>query len=370
MTPTKIRSLFIVLALLILVLALSFGAVLTSGSFTKSLTQSYVSSFAINGGEGVRKIEYALKYGKQLDNFFGIQSILQEVKLNNPQVQNVKVILADGSVAYSLVADGENSLTGRLLGDFKQMMRDGGEKKTSWRVVDQSYNVLLDIRDPSGKRIGAMDVLFPESVIAPFAISFESSIFNQTLVVGIVVALLLVGVLSKMQIVDEATGNLRTARLLTVTVLFIGIAQSIVTGRAIIDFQPVYRSAVQRNHQLVGQLVQKNLQKVVAKGVSYADLEKLDQWLDAIPKATPEIESITLANKVDSVPLYSTHRTDSLDNARYVATLDAASVTRVGLSADTQGASAEAIIALSKPYIDQKNRDIVVDAQAAHDIQP
>lgn len=362
MTPTKIRSLFIASALLILVLALSFGAVLTSGSFTKGLTQSYVSSFAINGGESVRKIEYALKYGKQLDNFFGIQSILQEVKLNNPEVQNVKVILADGSVAYSLLPGGENSLTGRLLGDFKQMMRETGDKKTSWRVVDHNYNVLLDIRDPSGKRIGAMDVLFPESVVAPFASAFESSIFNQTFIVGIVVALLLVGVLSKMQIVDAATGNLRTARLLAVTVLFIGIAQSIVTSKAIIEFQPVYRSAVQRNHQLVGQLVQKNLQKVVAKGVPYADLEKLDEWLDAIPKATPEIESIVLANKAGSIPLYSTRRTDSLDNAQYVSKLDPTTVTRVGLAPDTQAASPEAIIALSKPYIDRKNRDIVVDA--------
>ncbi len=360
MTPRKIRALFIASTLLILALALGFGAVLSSGSFKKALTESYVSSFVLNGGESVRKIEYALKYGKQLDNFFGVQSILQEVKDNNADVKNIKIMLANGNTAYSLISDAANSASGSLRAELMQMMRAGG-KDSSWLVVDHQYHALVAINDPSGAPIGAMDIIFDESVIAPHANAFESSIMMMTLVVGLVAALVLFVTLAKMQIVDPASGNLRTRKLLTVVLMVIGMAQTVLTTQAILNFQPIYLDTVQRNHALVGQLVQKNIAKVIAKGVPYADLEKLDEWMDAIPKAMPEIESIVLTSAAPA-PMFSTHRTDKLDNAQYLRGLDSKNMTRVALAADTKGHPGEAVIALSTRYIESKNRSIIIDA--------
>ena len=181
MTLSRIRLFFVASTLLILVLALGFGSTLSSGSFKKSLTESYVSSFVINGGESVRKIEYALKYGKRLDNFFDIQSILQEVKTTNPDVQEVKIILADGRVAYSLLASAPTGVIADSLRiDLREMMRTGG-KKTSWRVVDHQYNTLISIFDPVGQPIGVMDILFDEKVIAQHALASERKILEVQL---------------------------------------------------------------------------------------------------------------------------------------------------------------------------------------------
>ena len=122
-------------------------------------------------GESVRKIEYALKYGKRLDNFFDIQSILQEVKTTNPDVQEVKIILADGRVAYSLLASAPTGIIADSLRiDLREMMRTGGQT-TSWRVVDHQYNTLISIFDPVGQPIGVMDILFDEKVIAQHALA-------------------------------------------------------------------------------------------------------------------------------------------------------------------------------------------------------
>lgn len=361
MTQSKIRSLFIISTLLILLLALGFGATLSSGSFKKSLTESYVSSFVINGGESVRKIEYALKYGKQLDNFFGIQEILQEVRTTNADVKDVKVILADGRIPYSLEsAEGTASAAGPLMADMRQMMRSGG-KKTSWQILDKKYNVLIAITDPNGHSIGAMDIVFDESVIAPHADAFEATIMQQTLVAGVIAAVLLVILLLRLQIVDATTGKLRTRQLLTVVLLVIGSSQAILTALTIVEFQPVYLSTVHRNHALVGQLVQKNLEKVTAKGVPYSNLEKVERWMGSIPEAMPEIESILLTDGA-SKTLYSTHRTDGLDNASYLRSLKPENTTRVVLQNDATGTKAEAVIALSSAYIASKNRAIVIDA--------
>ncbi len=360
MTPSKIRALFIASTLLILALALGFGAILSSGSFKKALTESYVSSFVLNGGESVRKIEYALKYGKQLDNFFGVQSILQEVRDNNADVKNIRILLANGTTAYSLFTDSTTGASGHLRSELLQMMR-AGARDSSWLVVDHQYHVLVAINDPTGAPIGAMDIIFDESVIAPHADAFESSIMLMTLVVGLVAALVLFVVLVKMPIVDPVSGNLRTRRLLTVVLAVIGVAQTVLTTQAILKFQPIYLETVQRNHALVGQLVQKNIAKVIAKGVPYADLEKLDEWMDAIPKAMPEIESIVLTSAAPA-PMVSTHRTDNMDNAQYLRGLNTKNTTRVALAADTKGHPGEAVIALSTRYIESKNRSIIIDA--------
>ena len=361
MTQSRIRSFFIASTLLILVLALGFGATLSSGSYKKSLTESYVSSFVINGGESVRKIEYALKYGKQLDNFFGIQSILEEVRSTNPDVKDVKVILADGRVAYSLARpDSKEKVTGPLMADLRQMMRDVG-KKTSWQVIDRKYNTLIAIADPAGNPIGAMDIVFDESVIAPHADAFERKIMEETLIAGSLAALVLFILLMRVHIVDPVSGKIRTRRLLTMVLMVIGLTQAVLTTLTILEFRPVYLSTVQRNHQLVGQLVQKNLEKVIAKGVPYANLDKVERWLDSIPVAMPEIESILLTDG-SSKSLYSTHRNDAIDDSRYLAGLDPKKVTRFTLVSDATGAKAEAVIALSTAYIESKNRAIVIDA--------
>jgi predicted MFS family arabinose efflux permease len=342
-------------------LALGFGATLSSGSFKKSLTESYVSSFVINGGESVRKIEYALKYGKQLDNFFGIQSILQEVKSANADVKDVKVILADGRVAYSLEStESQERVSGPILADLRQMMRVGG-KKTSWQVIDHKYNTLIAILDPGGTPIGVMDILFDESVIAPHANAFESKIMDDTLIAGALAALLLTIMLLRAQIVDRTTGKMRTTYLLSIVLLVIGVTQAALTAFAILEFRPVYKSTVQRNHQLVGQLVQKNVDKVIAKGVPYSGLDKIEHWMDSIPEAMPEIESILLTDGA-SKSLYSTRRNDGQDNSQYLAKLNPENITRVPLAVDATGAKADAVIALSTAYIKSRNRAIVVDA--------
>lgn len=361
MTLSRIRLFFVASTLLILVLALGFGSTLSSGSFKKSLTESYVSSFVINGGESVRKIEYALKYGKRLDNFFDIQSILQEVKTTNPDVQEVKIILADGRVAYSLLASAPTGIIADSLRiDLREMMRTGG-KKTSWRVVDHQYNTLISIFDPVGQPIGVMDILFDEKVIAQHALASERKILEDTLIAGAIAAIILIVLLMRVQLVDASTKKLRTRHLVTIVIVVIGVTQAILTTITIFEFRPVYLSTVQRNHQLVGQLVQKNLEKVIAKGVPYADLENVEQWMDSIPEAMPEIESILLTDDSKKI-LHSTHRADSLDNASYLAGLNAQNITRIGLSKDSSGATAEAVIALSSAYIESKNRAIVIDA--------
>jgi predicted MFS family arabinose efflux permease len=361
MTQSRIRSFFLASTLLILVLALGFGATLSSGSFKKSLTESYVSSFVINGGESVRKIEYALKYGKQLDNFFGIQSILQEVKSANADVKDVKVILADGRVAYSLEStESQQRVSGPILADLRQMMRVGG-KKTSWQVIDHKYNTLIAILDPGGTPIGVMDILFDESVIAPHANAFESKIMDDTLIAGALAALVLAILLLRAQIVDRTTGKVRTTYLLSVVLLVIGVTQAALTAIAILEFRPVYKATVQRNHQLVGQLVQKNVDKVIAKGVPYSSLDKIERWMDSIPEAMPEIESILLTDG-STKSLYSTRRNDAQDDSQYLAKLNPENITRVPLAVDATGVKADAVIALSTAYIKSRNRAIVIDA--------
>lgn len=52
--------------------------------------------------ETERKIEYAVKYGKPLANFYGMQELLTEAAGYSSDIENVQILSPDGQILYAL----------------------------------------------------------------------------------------------------------------------------------------------------------------------------------------------------------------------------------------------------------------------------
>ena len=109
----------IVSAIILLVLALGFGALLTMTSLEKVYVGSIVSEYQVVGRDLQRNLEQALRFGKNINKFVGMNRLLEETKTNliskvdigqtgasamEPAASdrvNVSVALPDGKILYS-----------------------------------------------------------------------------------------------------------------------------------------------------------------------------------------------------------------------------------------------------------------------------
>ena len=91
-------SLFAMAALLLLAIV-AMNLWLNTASYKKYYSESLAASHAVAAGSAQRTIEYAVKYGKPLGNFYGMPELLHSVKQAIPEVEDVRIILPNGTVA-------------------------------------------------------------------------------------------------------------------------------------------------------------------------------------------------------------------------------------------------------------------------------
>lgn len=91
---------FIVFAVALIAVVLAFTGALIIFSFQQNYLNSLVTSYYVNGNDVMRKIEYSLRYGKSLENFYGIESVLGEKHQQNAAIDRIFIISADGTILY------------------------------------------------------------------------------------------------------------------------------------------------------------------------------------------------------------------------------------------------------------------------------
>ncbi|MCP4397639.1 MAG: hypothetical protein GY801_10120, partial [bacterium] len=76
--PMKFR--LIISAVMLLVLALGFNALLSLNSLEKLYVESIASQYSAIGKDLQRNVEKALRFGKPIEKFIGMEKLLEETK--------------------------------------------------------------------------------------------------------------------------------------------------------------------------------------------------------------------------------------------------------------------------------------------------
>lgn len=67
----SIRTKVIIITFALLIIIMSFTGLINYMAFTANYNKSLINTYSVVGNELVRKIEYALFYGKPIDNYYG-----------------------------------------------------------------------------------------------------------------------------------------------------------------------------------------------------------------------------------------------------------------------------------------------------------
>jgi predicted MFS family arabinose efflux permease len=339
----------IIAALLFSGAVLSFTAWLNVLSFQKNYTDSLVRGYAVAGQEIVGKIEYALKYGKPFDNFFGLRDLLAEVNQFLPAVENVLAVLPDGSVVADLNGSGSTSPKEREL--LKKP--DAGRDYLSQAVGDRQH-VVIPV-STNGKWSGSIDIIFARRLIRAAVGRLVGQLVNNLIYLSLGAMLLFIGIFKFW--VTDGQGQFRAKRLQMALITVLTLAQITYGYLNYTLFQTGYQDITRNNVLIIANIIRNDIETILAKGVTYGELYQLESYFNQLVASIPEIAALRLTDAHEGVRSASTGVSGA--DWREAATRF---VLVKRLRPDVQGGSGKLNLLLSRTDINRKIRDVLLDS--------
>ncbi len=358
MSVNRVRLIMTGACLLLVLIVLGFSAWLNIASFKKNYVNSLVAGYTVAGGECRRKIEYAVKYGKPLANFYGMKELLREVKEDAPDLEDVGLILPDGNFAYDLEGAVKNKTVPPKIRSEIDFNSAAADRAYAIARYEGKYHVFLPVRDRDNKWVGSLGLVFDESVVDSRSSEYMRQNLRAMFMVAVIAAFLLTIALLAFPVVSES-GQIRKKRLLPLLLAIVVAAQVYYGVNNISLFKKVYFEAAKNNTLLTANIIQKDVQQVLRKGLSYSRLTGVEDWLGRMMTSVPEIESISIRDTANAV-LY---QAQAPAHGKAVAVPDTSGeyMYSLPLEQDRTGAAGSIDIVLSESYVDSKITAIKLD---------
>lgn len=152
-------------------------------------------------------------------------------------------------------------------------------------------------------------------------------------------------------------GEIRKKRLFAILLGTLGLAQIFCGYVNIAVFQKEYIDIAMENTSFSARIIQKDINLVLGKGVSYREMWDIDNWLDSIVGTIKEIESVSIHNAAGEV-LYAA---PAPGEAGYLGQPATVFTTTLSLDRSLSGDQGNLRVALSKAYVDTKVKDLKLD---------
>ena len=98
---TSLKWQVLILSTFVFLLAQGFSTLLGILSYQQGLTNSVVSSNLVIASDFQHQLERALRFGKDIQNFYGIDKLMESVQQDNEHFTRVDVFRPDGQLLYS-----------------------------------------------------------------------------------------------------------------------------------------------------------------------------------------------------------------------------------------------------------------------------
>ncbi len=352
MQRQRMLLIFTAIAVLITVVVLGFSGWLNILSFKKNHVDSLVAGYAVAGGETRREIEYALRYGKPVTNFYGMQELLGKTAAYAPGLENIRLALPDGRVLYGMQAEDIGlrlppGVIAKL--DFQQ---ERAARDYAYVLQEKDYHLLLPVRDRQENWIAVLDMSFAAADVDAEAERQMGPIIRSMLLIAAAAAFCL-GSLLWLVPLWAADGSFRRRRILFLFIAVLGAAQLSYAAASTGAFKTAYLAIAQKNTLLSATIIQQDVDRVIGMGVPYQRLRGVDEWLQRIVRSVPELETIYLSDAQGRL-LHGT--------AAAAPSGEAAFQYSMPLRADRSGVEAQLHVVLSKAYVEDKVNNILLDA--------
>ncbi len=289
----RLRRTVLIMAFLLLLIIMSFTGFVNYMTFARNYNNSLVSTYSVAGNELVRKIEYALHYGKPIDNYYGMNDTLKELKEVINEVEQAKIITPQGEVLYDLNGFVNDSRLPDELLEAALFKQGAINENLSYQFYkDQAY-LFIRINDSTSNHVANLAMIFPKENFLQLNSPFTMQLLACLIGIALMALLLLAFIFFKTQFIFH-NQSIDKKKVLIAFIIILGTAQLIYSGINYVLFKNAYVNMANTSKTFIENTVAKNIESIYAKGLSLQNIQGLDEYLDSIKASLPQLNDISL----------------------------------------------------------------------------
>ena len=258
----------------LLIAALSLAALLRLG------TESAVDRLSLIAGRSAGQVQAGLQLGKPITQYFGLSLIFERLQQDIPDLQAAAVVLDDGTVlaATGSFINGETLLRELARGLPRASDSGGGVLKLA-----------LPLAEPDGGRKGALLIQVSKTGL-PEGTTLQDNL-RFLAIVTLIAALVMALAVRQLPVHSiAAAGWLRMA----VPVVIMLAAQGVYTVHTVKDFRDIWQAVIQQNAHIIGEGLEKDLEKVLGYGIELERMKGVEQPMLRAMQAFPLLGGMRL----------------------------------------------------------------------------
>ncbi len=269
--------------LLLLICTQMMNGGLSLLSFQQQQLSTVLSGYDAVGANIAAKIERALRLGKSLENFVGVEELLTEEARAGRDLDNVTVHKASGEVVAALQ-------TGPV--PPPQMIAASGAGKANSRHlrVEANHFLLFPLIGGVGQE-GSLCLAFSEARLQEKRLSILTKSLKILALCTVAAALLLV--LGLRFFLNRPAQRKRNP-LAWLLFIVLGSAQLVCSGYNFHLFQNVHLELIRGKSNTIARLLQQDIEALLQKGLQIHALVKIERQLEATVERVPELLSLAI----------------------------------------------------------------------------
>lgn len=297
MKQNPVSRYFILGSTLLLILVLLLSLMLNINTFRKNYEDVITSTISILADEDVRQIEYAMKYGKEIDNFSGMDKKLETFLKWREDIIEVNIYAFDGEIYYKHGKTNKQYLTQAIILEYFFQFKPDEQVKSINH--GNEMHISLPIHSADGAIVGGILVVVDSSNL-----NKEMKIFlvdNQFYigVIGILSGLLILVLIIRKPLTNQR-GEFNKKGLTRAVIIALLFSQLIYAGVTIYHFNNVYKENALSNAHTITQRVTGEISRLLSIGLRMEDLGGASEWLNEINETASVIDHIEI-NEIDAV---------------------------------------------------------------------
>ncbi len=288
-----VRRKVLIMAFVLLIIIMSFTGFLNYMTFADNFNNSLVNTYAVAGNELVRKIEYSLHYGKPIDNYYGMNDTLQELKDVIPELNQVNIVSPDGDILYDLNGFVRDS---RLPDELqKAALFEQGlvNENLSYQFYKHKAYLFMRIDSNTSDHVASLLMVFPQNTFLQYNSHITRWLVGYLIGIVLMALALLVIIYIRSRLFTQ-NQLINKKKVLIALIVVIGSAQLLYSGINYFLFKSAYLDMANTSKDFIQDIVGKNIENVYAKGLSLQNIEGLDKYLDSIESSLPQIANIRI----------------------------------------------------------------------------
>ncbi|MDX9871704.1 MAG: MFS transporter [Clostridia bacterium] len=300
-TQKRARRKLVVLAAILLAVTMAFTGMLNYLAFTDNYRQSQVQSFAVAGKGTVSKIEAALRYGKPLENFYGMTEILLEIKRVIPGVDEVNIIASDGQILYSTGSLAEARKISDELLQTANFAQGAIRADCSYKFIREYCHIYLRISDSVSPHLASLEMVLPAGDFSGLVGTYLTRLIAYVSIIVIAALGCLLFIIFRTRLMALKDGAIPQKRVLALLLLILGCSQLVYSGLNYALFQEAYLHTAGKSAAYIEQVVTDNLADISEKGLTLNEISGLEEYLVETAAGIPEIEKIEVVSGTQCV---------------------------------------------------------------------